>query len=479
MAEPNEQHLQQCAGWIAGLRFAPAGWPAGLSTAADALATDAGTAAVCPAGTGALMQHAMASRSSAAASWGQLDWPMRARYISNLYQHQLCSHWVHPLLLYHDVILCSKFQVVCQKGGDNLNFSFWHLKLDWDFQNPHGQSAFTLIMHDFIVDVQYEPRQCLTRPNHLIRSDHSFTNDIDKAADLHLLWTSHIKKTKLARKETAPDQQCWGQVRFVPASDSLQWSSGNVFLLTKSWSLMGLANKPGNSNKRPQLYWCTVDHFSSMLKSIRTSTSIVDIVLMFKHHVSVFFAAKPAKLLASGDMAAFIWTGCYECATSMRPAGPWPYWNSIWDRARSGPCFKLAKASMPHVKSSGGRKEGRFNHPWQPARLIGWNSVWVGQCDISAITSCQGRLWYIYRPHAGPWPKGAASWRRNTAARVKRIATWDLPSQGIQATYASHHLMHQYCTSCRHDWPEAEFRRWTAMLTMLTLNPFGAHLLKH
>ena len=39
-----------------------------------------------------------------------------------------------------------------------------------------------------------------------------------------------------------------------------------------------------------------------------------------------------------------------------------------------------------------GRKEGRFTHPWQPARLIGWNSVWVGQCDISAMTSCQGRL---------------------------------------------------------------------------------------
>ncbi len=37
-------------------------------------------------------------------------------------------------------------------------------------------------------------------------------------------------------------------------------------------------------------------------------------------------------------------------------------------------------------------KEGRFTHPWQPARLIGWNSVWVGQCDISAMTSCQGKL---------------------------------------------------------------------------------------
>ena len=37
-------------------------------------------------------------------------------------------------------------------------------------------------------------------------------------------------------------------------------------------------------------------------------------------------------------------------------------------------------------------KEGRFTHPWQPARLIEWNSVWVGQCDISAKTSRQGRL---------------------------------------------------------------------------------------
>ena len=26
------------------------------------------------------------------------------------------------------------------------------------------------------------------------------------------------------------------------------------------------------------------------------------------------------------------------------------------------------------------RKEGRFTHPWQRAKLIGWNSVWVGQC---------------------------------------------------------------------------------------------------
>ncbi len=50
---------------------------------------------------------------------------------------------------------------------------------------------------------------------------------------------------------------------------------------------------------------------------------------------------------------------------------------------------------LPHleeVQFCHGRKEGRFTHPWQPARLIGWNSVWVGQCDISAMTSCQGRL---------------------------------------------------------------------------------------
>ena len=45
-----------------------------------------------------------------------------------------------------------------------------------------------------------------------------------------------------------------------------------------------------------------------------------------------------------------------------------------------------------HGSKSEGRKEGRFTHPWQPARLIGWNSVWVGQCDISAMTSCQGKL---------------------------------------------------------------------------------------
>ncbi len=49
-----------------------------------------------------------------------------------------------------------------------------------------------------------------------------------------------------------------------------------------------------------------------------------------------------------------------------------------------------SKKNLPHACK--GRKEGRFTHPWQPARLIGWNSVWVGQCDISAMTSCQGRL---------------------------------------------------------------------------------------
>ena len=57
-------------------------------------------------------------------------------------------------------------------------------------------------------------------------------------------------------------------------------------------------------------------------------------------------------------------------------------WKSVW----VGQCDSSAMTSCQ------GRKEGRFTHPWQPARLIGWNSVWVGQCDISAMTSCQGRL---------------------------------------------------------------------------------------
>ena len=38
------------------------------------------------------------------------------------------------------------------------------------------------------------------------------------------------------------------------------------------------------------------------------------------------------------------------------------------------------------------KKKERFTHPWQPARLIGWNSVGVEQCDLSAMPSCQGRL---------------------------------------------------------------------------------------
>ena len=55
--------------------------------------------------------------------------------------------------------------------------------------------------------------------------------------------------------------------------------------------------------------------------------------------------------------------------------------------------FKYLGVPMHGTKGlTPGRKEGRFTHPWQPARLIGWNSVWVGQCDISAMTSCQGRL---------------------------------------------------------------------------------------
>ena len=50
------------------------------------------------------------------------------------------------------------------------------------------------------------------------------------------------------------------------------------------------------------------------------------------------------------------------------------------------------RSILIRIKGIKGRKEGRFTHPWQPARLIGWNSVWVGQCGISAMTSCQGRL---------------------------------------------------------------------------------------
>ena len=53
------------------------------------------------------------------------------------------------------------------------------------------------------------------------------------------------------------------------------------------------------------------------------------------------------------------------------------------------PCWLLPRTTQRSIQ---GRKEGRFTHPWQPARLIGWSSVWVGQCDISAMTSCQGRL---------------------------------------------------------------------------------------
>ena len=41
--------------------------------------------------------------------------------------------------------------------------------------------------------------------------------------------------------------------------------------------------------------------------------------------------------------------------------------------------------NLRSAKAAHSRQEGRFTQPWQPARLIGWNSVWVGQCDISAM----------------------------------------------------------------------------------------------
>ena len=47
-------------------------------------------------------------------------------------------------------------------------------------------------------------------------------------------------------------------------------------------------------------------------------------------------------------------------------------------------------------------KEGRFTHSRQPARLIGWNSVWVGQCCIchdipsrQAMIYLQIRCWSL------------------------------------------------------------------------------------
>ncbi len=64
-----------------------------------------------------------------------------------------------------------------------------------------------------------------------------------------------------------------------------------------------------------------------------------------------------------------------------------------FDTTPSGNCF-MRLAGCP------GRKEGRFTHPWQPARLIGWNSVWVGQCDISAMTVTGCTVCSCSSPHA-------------------------------------------------------------------------------
>ncbi len=77
------------------------------------------------------------------------------------------------------------------------------------------------------------------------------------------------------------------------------------------------------------------------------------------------------------------------------------YWSCAWrsvdphhsaDYFYSILCYTVGRFPIKSWHLYSLRKEGRFTHPWQPARLIGWNSVWVGQCDISAMTSCQGRL---------------------------------------------------------------------------------------
>ena len=36
----------------------------------------------------------------------------------------------------------------------------------------------------------------------------------------------------------------------------------------------------------------------------------------------------------------------------------------------------IAQRTLSCHRLQGYRKEGRFTHPWQPARLIRWNSVW-------------------------------------------------------------------------------------------------------
>lgn len=54
-----------------------------------------------------------------------------------------------------------------------------------------------------------------------------------------------------------------------------------------------------------------------------------------------------------------------------------------------------------------GRKERRVTCPWQSARLIRWNSIWVGRCQISALTceavhSQDGWTWAALWAHSFP-----------------------------------------------------------------------------
>ena len=82
-------------------------------------------------------------------------------------------------------------------------------------------------------------------------------------------------------------------------------------------------------------------------------------------------------------------------------------------------CTPVLSNMLPHAWCMEGRKEELLI---PGSQLIGWKSysIWVGRCQISAMTSCQGTLeciYMIYRPHAGPM-QGAIQQRSLIAIHV-------------------------------------------------------------
>ena len=101
-------------------------------------------------------------------------------------------------------------------------------------------------------------------------------------------------------------------------------------------------------------------------------------------------------------------------------------------------CFN--RADMQQQGTAG--KEGRFPHPWQPARLIGRNSV--SKLSRQAMVYPQISCWSLAQ-----WSRLMTPEQDGKSEEICNLR------QGTQATYVSHHLVLRNCTSCSHLWPVA------------------------